>query len=110
MPTDDTNRRVAEACGIECRDSPRGLRVFREEYAAWLDFDPKWIAGDAVLAAEKFGLFRIDKHWCGLQQLGTGEWDVWQDCSMTGSIASGTFCSAICDAIIAIASTTPQDS
>lgn len=107
MP-DDMSRRVAEACGFKLEysmswrywipngDGTRSARLF----------SPSTKECDAVLAAEKFGLFRLDKHACGIQQLADGRWDVWQDCSMTGIVSSAnTFCEAICQAICRLADT-----
>jgi len=105
MPS-DTNRRIAEACGFviyphESRDCSGNLCTeIRIESGRWKLFDPEHDERDAVLAAEKYGLF-MNRRNCHLTGLllpgGKVGWAVWEGGEMIGS---GTFCEAICGAIL----------
>jgi hypothetical protein len=68
------------------------------------------LAEHAVLAAEKFGLF--DPKYVTSLQREDGIWSIFihDEGGDAMEIGSGTFCSAICQAIIALSKTTPQDS
>lgn len=101
MPTDDTNQRVAEACGmtvvVPCNCSDGVLC----RYAADDDmftFDPQHCETASVLAAEKFGLFDTAKYACELERH-RDEWRVGYAAELR-FIGRGTFCEAIVQAIL----------
>lgn len=93
------NRRVAEACGIKFSTDSFGSAVLIENNCNRI-FSPMSVDADAVLAAEKFGLFmnRRNCHMTGLLLPGGRVgWAVWEGGEM---ISSGTFREAICKAIL----------
>jgi len=101
--TKSTAQRVAEACGWETNGDRFGGRR-----GVWLklqpddtgneDFDPEHVERDAVLAAEKFGLFDHEKRAMVLTQ-DYGLWIVREDhCAIISEHKS--FCEAICSAIL----------
>lgn len=94
--TDDTNRRVAEACGLSCRIETYKLGSFlaTEVDGHWYFFIPSDVADHAVIAAEKFGLFQ-DRNCCVTQI--NGQWVVMRGETILGS---GTFCEAICQSVL----------
>lgn len=101
MP-DDTNRRVAEACGFRCRVEKYKLGTFlqTEVNGQWCVFVPHDAADHAVLAAEKFGLFDLEKHDCEIYRW-CGNWGVFY--ANGEEISRGTFCETICQAILKLA-------
>jgi len=106
MP-DDTNRRVAEACGlrVEREDGRDGLIRVGDghDFSRWVNFEHD--EADAVLAAEKFGLFS-DPHFCRIG-FENNKWMIWKPGEerfdeMPVNV-SGTFCEAITQAILRLA-------
>ena len=102
MP-DDTNRRVAEACGFEvCEESSCTLIRSEGTEERWSFFNPDSSASDSVLAAEKFGLFSGMMQ-CELE-FNDGMWFVYLEGGST-PLGEGTFCESICQAILALHTT-----
>lgn len=96
---------IAEACGWEwenAKDSPTHILVRVDGH--WRLFDPEHDANDALLAAEKFGLFEPGKHEKILLKDGKRGWIIADDCEddcVFPYVATGvTFCQAICQSIL----------
>ncbi len=97
-----TAARVADACGMTFFVK-HGVVFAGTEESHWT-FEPDLNAEDAVLAAEKYGLFfGNDIELTGLTlDGGIPGWGVWikEPGKPTDLIGSGTFCEAICQAIL----------
>lgn len=108
MPSDPTiNERVAIACGLEHKVSAGVVLLSGPE--GWLvGFFPDRDADDSILAAEKFGLFRMGGAYdCTMKQLASGQpWVVihrYGKGRQQREVGRGTFCEAICSAILRLA-------
>ena len=111
--------RVAEACGLRfvVRDNQyTGPRVYRIWDAGDADaeewFTPDIDESDAVLAAEKYGLclafHNCEMHGLILDSNGATGWGVSQSTPQGSQlIGQGTFCQAICSAILHLESRKP---
>ena len=103
MPSDQTtNERVARACGLRAGYSATiGDFLLAEFDFKWRKFDPEHSPSDALIAAEKYGLFDEERHGCELHRYG----NKWHVVGYREPLASGTFCEVVCAAILRLEET-----
>lgn len=98
---------VADACGMEVDMVYVGGKLAFCEYPEGGDFDPAFNWNQAMLAAEKCGLFVSP--WAALQK-SEGLWHVFyfdSSCHMTAIISNASGPRAICEAILAVTKQQP---
>lgn len=100
MSDQTTNERIARACGFEFveQDDLTGCVVCRDERCGYCKefYDFVNVPGDALLAAEKYGLFDEERHGCELHRYG----NKWHVVGYREPLASGTFCEVVCESIL----------
>lgn len=110
---------VAEACGFEIQERLEDVSIKRpwnrkpDGEPEWCLFEPDISESDAVLAAEKYGLFmamNCELHGAILESIGKTGWGVThrEPHKATTLIGSGTFCEAICQAILYLEASKPS--